>query len=55
MSGLAMLLASGVAGWLWDRHGAATTFLGGAVFAGVALLGLLIRKARYSKSLNRLF
>jgi MFS family permease len=47
MSGLAMLFASGVAGWLWDRHGAATTFLGGAVFAGVALLGLLFRKARF--------
>jgi len=46
MSGLAMLLASGIAGWLWDRHGAATTFLGGAAFAGVALLGLLTQKVR---------
>lgn len=46
MSGVAMLLASGIAGWLWDRHGAATTFLGGAAFAGVALLGLLTQKVR---------
>jgi len=46
MSGLAMLLASGIAGWLWDQYGAATTFLGGAAFAGVALLGLVIRSPR---------
>jgi MFS family permease len=45
ISGLALLLASGVAGSLWDQHGPATTFLGGAAFAAVALLGLLIRKA----------
>jgi MFS family permease len=48
VSGLAMLFASGVAGWLWDRHGAETTFLGGAVFAGIALVGLLIRRARFT-------
>lgn len=46
VSGLAMLFASGLAGWLWDRHGAAITFLGGAAFAGTALVGLLIRKGR---------
>ena len=44
VSGLSLLIASGVAGWLWDRHGSATTFLCGAAFAGVSLLGLLIRK-----------
>jgi MFS family permease len=33
-SGAGLLLASGVAGWLWDQHGAATTFWAGA---GVAL------------------
>lgn len=49
-SGVAMLLASAVAGWLWDAHGAATTFLGGAAFAGIALVGLLIRQARSSAS-----
>lgn len=49
MSGLAMLIASGVAGWLWDRYGAATTFLGGAAFAGLALMGLLIRTTRLTR------
>lgn len=33
-SGAGLLLASGVAGWIWDQHGAATTFWAGA---GVAL------------------
>ena len=46
VSGVAMLFASGVAGWLWDVYGAATTFLGGAAFAGVALLALVIRRSR---------
>jgi MFS family permease len=46
MSGLAMLIASSLAGWLWEQQGAAITFLGGAVFAGVALLGMLAQRAR---------
>ena len=48
VSGLAMLLSSGVAGWLWDSHGAATTFLGGAASAGIALVGLIIRRALFT-------
>lgn len=40
VSGLAMLIASVVAGLLWDRLGAAFTFYAGAVFCAVALLGL---------------
>jgi MFS family permease len=40
MSGIAMLLASGVAGLLWDRFGASFTFYAGAAFCLVALLGL---------------
>jgi MFS family permease len=43
LSGLALLLASAVAGWLWDRHGAAFTFYGGAVFCAVALTCLALR------------
>ena len=43
VSGVAMLVASGLAGWLWDRYGAAMTFQAGAVFAVLALLGLGIR------------
>jgi predicted MFS family arabinose efflux permease len=38
MSGLAMLLASVLAGWLWDQAGAAYTFMTGAAFCGLALL-----------------
>lgn len=40
MSGLAMLVASGLAGWLWDAYGASATFYGGVVFSIVALMGL---------------
>ncbi len=46
VSGVAMLFASGIAGWLWDSYGAATTFLGGAAFAIVALLVLMIRRGK---------
>ena len=45
VSGLALLLASVVAGWLWDCYGAPATFFAGASFAAVALLGLaLVRR-----------
>ena len=40
VSGLAMLLASVLAGLLWDQLGASFTFYAGAVFCGVALAGL---------------
>jgi len=39
-SGVCMLLASILAGWLWQSWGAYATFLTGAAFAAVALLGL---------------
>jgi predicted MFS family arabinose efflux permease len=38
--GLALLVASVLAGLLWDWLGASFTFGAGAVFSGVALLGL---------------
>lgn len=41
VSGLAMLIASVVAGLVWDQLGASFTFYAGAVFSGAALLGLL--------------
>ncbi len=50
VSGVALLLASVLAGWLWDAHGAAATFQGGAVLAVLALLGLALRPARMNKS-----
>lgn len=40
MSGIAMLVASGLAGWLWDAQGASSTFYGGAVFCVIALIVL---------------
>ncbi len=41
VSGVAMLLASVIAGALWDRVGSQATFVAGAGFAVVALAGLL--------------
>lgn len=43
VSGVALLLASVVAGLLWDRLGAAFTFYAGATFAALALAGLMWR------------
>jgi MFS family permease len=40
VSGGAMLVASVLAGWLWDRYGAPATFYMGAGFTLVALAGL---------------
>ncbi|MCW5828383.1 MAG: MFS transporter [Deltaproteobacteria bacterium] len=41
VSGAAMLVASTVAGLLWDQMGASFTFYAGAAFSVIALLGLL--------------
>jgi len=43
-SGVAMLVASVLAGVLWDQLGAAATFYAGALFAVIALLLLLVRR-----------
>ncbi len=43
VSGVAMLVASVVAGLLWDRLGASVTFYAGAGFCVVALAGLAMR------------
>lgn len=48
LSGLAMLIASGLAGWLWQSFGAASGFYAGASFAGLAWL-LLRLNAKPSK------
>ena len=42
VTGVALLIASAVAGLLWDAFGARATFLAGAAFALLALLGLLV-------------
>jgi MFS family permease len=43
-SGIAMLIASFLAGWLWDQYGPQATFYAGACFTTVALIGLMIRR-----------
>ena len=45
-SGVAMLIASALAGLLWDELGASFTFGAGAVFCTLALMGLAFRGAR---------
>ncbi|WER49933.1 MFS transporter [Cupriavidus sp. WKF15] len=47
-SGLAMLIASALAGWLWDSIGAAFTFYGGAMFCGAAIVLILLIGRRTS-------
>ena len=42
--GFSMLIASLLAGWLWDKLGAPATFLAGASFAAAALSGYLVLK-----------
>jgi MFS family permease len=44
VSGLALLAASVLAGWLWSAYGAAWTFYAGAAFTAIALLGLLLAR-----------
>jgi MFS family permease len=46
VSGAALLLGSMLAGVLWDTAGPAATFWTGATFAGVALVGLWLRRMR---------
>ena len=41
-SGVAMLVASALAGLLWDQLGPSYVFLAGAVFSGIALLGIWV-------------
>lgn len=44
VAGIAMLIASALAGLLWDQFGARFTFIAGAGFALLALVGLLWRR-----------
>ena len=45
VSGVALLLASVIAGALWSGFGAQATFLAGAAFAAVAALGLAVHRS----------
>src|SRR5205809_4790839 len=42
-SGVALLIASALAGWLWDVYGPRFTFYAGAAFTAVALVALVTR------------
>jgi len=46
ITGIALLLASVIAGSLWSAVGASATFLAGAAFAGLAALGLILYRGR---------
>ena len=48
-SGGAMLIASILAGLLWDQLGASSTFYAGAVLCGVALTGLIVYQLKYEE------
>jgi len=48
LSGVALLIASLLAGVLWDRIGAQATYLGGAALACLSLLGLLAIRGHIS-------
>jgi MFS family permease len=49
LGGIAMLAASVIAGTLWDAGGAKLTFLAGAGFTLIALIGLLATRGRITK------
>lgn len=50
VSGLAILVASAIAGLLWDRLGAESTFHAGAMFCGLALALLAVSRASRSEA-----
>jgi MFS family permease len=50
ISGMALLSASLLAGWLWQNFGAPATFLGGAL---IAVLTLLVSLSLYDGSKNQ--
>ena len=49
LSGVAMLIASGLAGWLWQGWGASFTFMAGIGFAALALLLLVLQPRGLSR------
>lgn len=52
VSGVTLLVASVLAGWLWDSQGASATFLAGAGFAVMAAVGLLFVRHRDNPACN---
>jgi MFS family permease len=46
VSGVALLLASLVAGYLWDLFGPPATFMAGAAFAALTAIGVLVFRSK---------
>lgn len=53
LSGVAMLIASALAGLLWDQFGATATFYAGATFCAIALVGLIWHPASQTVRTDR--
>ncbi len=51
LTGIALLLASGIAGWLWKDYGPAMTFEAGAVFSLISLAGFAALQPRLKSKL----
>jgi len=47
LTGVALLIASAFAGWLWNTFGPTTTFVAGAMFSGIACVVLMFRRSRW--------
>jgi MFS family permease len=47
VGGVALLIASAIAGSLWNAFGASATFLAGAAFAALALFGLILYRRKH--------
>ncbi|MHC8377286.1 MFS transporter [Pseudomonas sp. MDT1-16] len=52
VSGVSMLLASGIAGLLWQTYGSAMTFYAGAIFSAVALILLIAQRSKSTRCLH---
>ena len=52
MSGIALLVSSGLAGFVWDQLGASFTFYSGAAFCLLALVGLAWQTSRTASNLQ---
>jgi len=55
VSGLSMLLASALAGLLWDQLGASFAFLAGAIFSVLALAAIILRRSAERRSTSGSF
>lgn len=53
VSGCALLLASALAGWLWEWAGPGATFIAGATFAAITCLGVLLYRSGPPKEAAR--